>query len=43
MQIAYEIGYIRDYLYIKIDGECTVLGKMIGKLIKIRRQIKGNR
>ncbi len=37
MQIAYEIGYVNDKIYINFEREFEILGKMIGKLIKIRK------
>ena len=36
-QIAYEIGYIDKDVYEQIESKCVELGKMIGKLIKIRQ------
>ena len=38
IQIAYEIEYIDKKLYEDIDANCTELGKMLGKLIKVRQQ-----
>ena len=37
IQIAYEIGYLEKEIYESIEAECEKLGKMIGKLIKVRR------
>ena len=37
IQIAYEIDYVEQRIYEKIDTECNILGKMIGKLIKSRK------
>ena len=36
IQIAYEIGYLKKQIYENIEAKCEGLGKMIGKLIKIR-------
>lgn len=38
IQIAHEIGYLKTYIYKEIDEELEDLGKMIGKLIKVRRE-----
>ena len=38
IQIAYEIDYIEKKVFEKIDSECEILGKMIGKLIKVRKK-----
>ena len=37
-QIANEIGYLEKKIYEKIETECNELGKMIGKLIKVRKE-----
>ena len=37
-QIANEIGYLEKKIYEKIEAECNELGKMIGKLIKVRKE-----
>ena len=34
--ISKEIGYIRDEEFNYVFGECDVIGKMLGKLIKVR-------
>jgi len=36
LQIACEIGYLESKIYEDIERECEALGKMIGKLIKVR-------
>lgn len=36
LQISYEIGYLESQIYRDIERECEALGKMIGKLIKVR-------
>lgn len=38
IQIAYETGSLNIKNYEHIDSECAALGKMIGKLIKVRKQ-----
>ena len=40
IEIAYEIGYLEKQTHERIGIECDVLGKMIGKLIKVRKGIK---
>jgi len=37
IQIAYEIGYFREELYQTIEAECNELGRMVGKLINVRK------
>lgn len=37
LQIAYEIGYIDEDLFNNLDQECSILGQMIGSLIKARK------
>ena len=37
IQIAHEIDYIKRDVYEKIEAECKIIGKMIGKLIKARK------
>lgn len=39
LQIAYEIGYLKEKVYKSIETQCEELGRMIGKLIKIRQSI----
>jgi len=34
--IAREIGYLSDKTYNEIIDECSLIGKMLGKLIKVR-------
>ena len=36
IQIAFEIDYMKKDVYEKIENECKLIGKMIGKLIKAR-------
>ena len=38
IQIAYEIGYFEEELYKTIEIECHELGRMVGKLIKVRKE-----
>ena len=38
IQIAFEIDYVKGEEFYHIDNECRVLGKMIGSLIKARKQ-----
>lgn len=38
-QIAYEVGYLEAKFFLALDKECEDLGKMVGKLIKVRAQI----
>ena len=38
IQIAFEIGYIEKGVFLKLDDECEQIGKMIGALIKARKQ-----
>jgi four helix bundle protein len=38
IQIAYEIGYFKGELYESIEAECHELGRMVGKLIKVRKE-----
>ena len=38
IQIAFEIDYVKEEEFCDIDDECRVLGKMIGSLIKARKQ-----
>lgn len=40
LQIAYEVGYLKIEDYENIRGECEMLGKMIGSLIKVRQGSK---
>lgn len=42
MQIAYETDIIKKQVYENIETECASLGKMIGKLIKVRKEKIGN-
>ena len=37
LQIAFEIGYIEEKIFKKMDNECSQIGRMIGALIKTRR------
>jgi four helix bundle protein len=39
MQIAHEIGYLDKRTHERIESECSILGKMIGKLIKVRKEV----
>ena len=34
--IAREIGYLSDSIYNELIDECSIIGKMLGKLIKVR-------
>lgn len=36
--IAREIGYLSDTPYNRIIDECSMIGKMLGKLIKVRNE-----
>ena len=40
IQIAHEIGYLEKQTHARIESECDVLGRMIGKLIKVRKGVK---
>jgi four helix bundle protein len=42
LQIAYEIGYIGKDEYESMESESQDLGRMIGKLIKVRQEAIGN-
>jgi four helix bundle protein len=37
--IANEIGYLEPQVYEKIETECGILGKMIGRLINVRKAL----
>jgi four helix bundle protein len=37
IQIAFEIGYIEKGVFLKLDDECEQIGKMIGALIRARK------
>jgi four helix bundle protein len=37
IQIAFEIGYLKQNVFEELDEECKQLGKMIGALIKKRK------
>ena len=37
IEIASKIGYLPEDDYYKIEGQCEELGKMIGRLIKVRQ------
>ena len=37
IQIAYEIGYLNKEQFVRVENICINLGKMLGKLIKIRK------
>jgi four helix bundle protein len=41
IQIAHEIGYLEKEIYEGIEADCEKLGKMIGKLIKVRKEAMG--
>jgi len=41
LQIAYEIEYIGKEEYESIESDCQDLGRMIGKLIKVRQDAIG--
>jgi four helix bundle protein len=43
IEIAYEIGYLKNQFYERIEAECITLGKMIGALIKKRKAIEEGR
>lgn len=43
IQIAYEIGYFERELYETIEAECNELGRMVGKLIKVRKEALGDK
>lgn len=43
VQIAHEIGHLEKDVYGCIDSDCRELGRMIGKLIKVRREAVGTR
>ncbi len=38
LQIAHEIGYLEKDVYEKYEADCGIIGKMIGSLIKTRRE-----
>lgn len=38
IQIAHEIDYVKKDVYENIESECNIIGRMIGKLIKARKQ-----
>ena len=38
VQIAHEIGYLKRELYETVENECNELGKMIGRLIQVRKR-----
>ena len=40
VQIAHEIGYLRKQFFEEVEEDCTILGKMIGKLINKRLEKK---
>ena len=40
--IAYEIGYLKKQFYESVEAECVTLGKMIGSLIKKRKEVERN-
>jgi four helix bundle protein len=40
MEIGFDIGYLQEEEYLKIEKECEALAKMIGKLIEIRKKPK---
>jgi four helix bundle protein len=37
IEIALKIGYLPEDEYLKLEGQCEELGKMIGSLIKTRQ------
>lgn len=37
-QIAYEIGYLEKYIFEDMEAACEELGRMLGKLIKVRQK-----
>jgi four helix bundle protein len=37
VQIAHEIGYFKRELYETLENECIELGRMIGRLIQVRK------
>ncbi|MGO8987295.1 MAG: four helix bundle protein [bacterium] len=37
VQIAHEIGYLKRELYKSLENECIELGRMIGRLIQVRK------
>jgi four helix bundle protein len=37
VQIAHEIGYLKRELYKILENECIELGRMIGRLIQVRK------
>jgi four helix bundle protein len=37
VQIAHEIGYLKRELYKTLENECIELGRMIGRLIQVRK------
>jgi four helix bundle protein len=41
VEIAYNVGYIKKQTYESIEIESVNLGKMIGKLIKVRKEGPG--
>jgi four helix bundle protein len=43
MQIAYEIGYLQKDLYESLEARSIELGRMMGKLIKVRQENGKNR
>jgi four helix bundle protein len=40
-QIAYEIGYLEKYIFEDMEATCEELGRMLGKLIKVRQKSFG--
>ncbi len=40
MEISFDIGYLQEEEYQKIEKECEELAKMLGKLIEIRKKTK---
>jgi four helix bundle protein len=40
-QIAYEIGYLQKDVYESLETRSIELGKMMGKLIKVRQEVIG--
>jgi len=37
IEIAHEIGYLEKNIFDKLEADCEDIGKMIGRLIKVRQ------
>ena len=37
IEIAHEIGYLEKNIFDKLEADCEEIGKMIGRLIKVRQ------